>query len=341
VKRTKLCALCPLYLPKLSTMNRTVSGGAVRRVVHLLLPIVLFALTGCDSTDLYPSGATQTITVAKSGRVTMSYTGSFRDTFDVVDSLLTESARRNPGERPESPSSVRAELTAELRRSLDGAGAKYRIGGDGTVRMERFELDDPRAWPSTVAYLVTVSERDEIVEINGDPEVLSATAEPAAATDSPQDADEALIRKFIADKVGPHFHGTLIVRTEGWVREHDADEVRQRGDGYTEYRWQIGYPPREPHMVIDNHAYSDAQRKLLTAEPGTSCMALIGAQCACGPFQLRTPFDEKPVANARYRITTDHETREGCTDANGKAPAILFDNVSRRCDFEVLPHECR
>lgn len=317
---------------------------AVRRLLHWLLPATLLMLAGCEYPELYPSGATQIITVGTDGEVTMSYTGTFRDTFDVLDGFLKEVGRRDPERVHGAPNFTRADVVRGLRKTLDGAGARFRIGSDDTVRIERFESDDPDGWPSTITYLGKVFRHGEIVEIIGDHEVEEAASQAAEAGAAAGQADpgEAFFGTLIADKVGPHFRGTLIVRTRGLVREHNADETGEGRDGYTEYLWRLGFPPRQPQMVIDTREYSEAQRKLLMASPGTSCHDLISEQCSCGPFQLLTPGGREPVANARYRITTDEQTSEGCTDASGLAPAIRLDRVSRQCDLQVWPDEpCR
>ncbi len=306
---------------------RNVKLGRLVRRLMLASPLLL---TAClEKVPLIPSGATQTITVSAEGKLSMSYAGRFYhpydETLEMVQLIGDMGASAGRDIQPESVpdrATAQRDLTSRLQREFPGLQLKDR--GQGF-----FDMSLPPAaiaetfFPGGAVFLATVDQQASIVEIAADP---SIDREIKTLQGSGSESFLGIIDRTLQK----HYHGTLVVRTQGRVVRHNADSTKRGAEGYTEYVWALSAGHRKPSMVIDLNRYSAEQLKLLSARPGTSCVELIGQACKCGPFQLIQP-DGTPIANTRVLIRTDTLEVQRCSDANGHVEALKMDVTSRLC----------
>ena len=307
-------------------------------------------LCGCDIEYLYPTNATEEITIHKDGKAEVRYHGEFTDSYVIASKLFATMGIENDAKRVALPTRNEFVKTLTDRVQAYESGAlhlkrisddKYQIDYQSKIDLsgesgnQMIEDGQPEGLVLLSGFFYS-SNRWESRQVGNWSDNLNELRkmeeDPQQVEPRDRRAFQAIIREI------RNLRGTLIIRTDALVTEHNATATKKLDGGFTEYRWDIDSKNIDKTTFQADTSSGD-ELKIRTAKPGTRCMDIIGHNCKCGPFQLITASG-KPKAYAKYSILTPTGEVHGCADKDGNVDAIMVETIGR-CGLKYTPGECK
>lgn len=312
-----------------------------RRSIILLMAGIL---SGCY--EVIPQKIEQSLDIDRSGKVSLSYGGSFLGQGQV---LLVKSKGRDTtlhakeiADADQQALDVLGKLPGKALLRRDEAfhyTARWLVRGDLKQPEQLSELllgKHPADGKIPVpVYLQQVGATDTGFSIQSD--ILRSESDWNTLKSVAKDRRTPEARA-VAEMVNGIDVTLNIDIARDLVVQSNAPVEKELPSGRVRYSWHWtptgAYVPIQFAFALDKQDI--AQLKLLTAKPGTSCENLIGQDCKCGPFTL-VERNGGPVPHAPYELHVDSDVFRGCTDAEGNTQTVTVKITGGECGVAWLP----
>ncbi len=309
-------------------MNALSAGRATSLTIKFCLMLILLPfLTGCY--EVAPQKVQKTISIQRSGQVSVEYSGTFKDLSELLKEL------------GDNVDDTEAE-TLEKLKDTDDVQEVRRVGphlffarwqAKGNFNTDR--LPALIGGPSGVSLKAPI-----LVKFK----TLRDLQQGFAIAD--YDADELKDLEQLANDAGGSqavkgylrdFSGTLIIDIDDdLVLESNAPTKKKIAHDRTRHQWEIRIPIEHPVKFSFSLDKSDhVMQKILSAAPGTDCTQLIGSKCMCGPFLLTGRGPGSAKVNTAYEILTEGGITRGCTNEKGETATVPVDRTGGPCKLTL------
>lgn len=311
-----------------------------------MLIVLTVALAGC--LELVPQRVEQRLVVHPDGTYLSSYSGTFNDMYEVAVAINKDKGQPTPERDEGLGGRAQADLENYFRKKhafksiRKSAPHAYFVEFEktGTLTVNDFE-----------------SESDTLLGINGAgdsiPRLIGLKQDRFDTSafelvdlvstgdwknlEEDEDYKKGYIGKAIK-KLLAGFDATVSIQVaENRVNQHNASSVKKLDNGDAIYKWKVrvGMPePMKFSFYLGDR--NSAAYKLANSPPGSSCKAVMGSDCACGPFQLMDPLGETPVTGAGYELQVQDQLLKGCTNSEGKIERVMVKRTGGPCSVTLM-----
>ncbi len=310
-------------------MPRWINCNALKIIATTLS---LLGMPGCY--EVVPVKATQELTIHKDGSIEVSYIGEFTDL-----RLVAEAMEAGKRKEPITPSLAERERFLGKIRDIEGVKTFEYLGAD-TYKLAYHAKG--KAQTAGIPRLIDGSSAEwvipSLVQLRLDRDQLTTPDEQNARSrrewEEISRGNDALAKEV--NRLLRQMKGTLRIHTNGYVRHHNAEKVRNLPNGMAEYEWRVnGGSVFKVQFSMTLHEPDDKQFDPARYPPGTDCIKAFGEECQCS-FVLKQQNTDDPLVNRAYRIEAGRgKVVEGCTDVQGNT-MVLTSRVTGPCTVILL-----
>lgn len=218
--------------------------------------VFFLALSGCLKEPIYPTKATQEITILKNGQGHVRYVGTFRDVYPEWLQFEAFMKKQKEIEEKDGKYSSAKEFSERALQEI-GSDPKSKVHIESVGQStHKIEYEKDFLWKSGLPYLL---ESDSILSKCwlGFTAFSKSSRNTIFQSEPQKDFKEfydLLIKQYRSPKenrkqdepdlsaffpILKNLKGELIIRTDGIVAHHNAQRVSKNKDGLSEYRWNI------------------------------------------------------------------------------------------------------